>query len=155
MPIPFRADLRAFLTEFTERHRGVRLGQMFGLPAGYVGRRLCACLTTTPRRRRRGGPGSDGIIIRLPPDVARGEIAGRGEPYSREARAGAAPFDELRASRAGRGTKRTRRLGSWVMYRPRTIVDARRLVPVLELAARHIAERQVEALTGVRMRKRH
>jgi hypothetical protein len=120
VPIPFRADLRAFLTEFTERHRGVRLGQMFGLPAGYVGRRLFACLM------------EDGLIIRLPPDVARREITGRGAPYSR------------------RGTP----LGSWVMYRPRTIVEARRLVPVLEMAARHIAERQVEELTGVRIRKR-
>lgn len=128
MPIPFRADLRPFLTEFADRHRGVRLGQMFGLPAGYVGRRLFACLI------------EDGIIIRLPTDVARREIDGRGEPYSPAGGAGSAT--------------RTRRLGAWVMYRPRTIVDARRLVPVLELAARHIAERQVEELTGVRMRKR-
>jgi hypothetical protein len=46
-------------------------------------------------------------------------------------------------------------LGLWVIYRPRTIVAARGLVPVLELAARHIAERQVEDLTGVNVRKRH
>jgi len=122
VPIPFRADLRPFLTEFIERHRGVRLGTMFGLPAGYVGRRLFVCLL------------EDGLIIRLPPDVVRREIKGRGAPFTR------------------RGKGRT--LGSWVMYRPRTAVEARRLVPVLEFAARHTAERQVEDLTGVRLRKR-
>ncbi|MBI3046789.1 MAG: hypothetical protein HYY76_00605 [Acidobacteria bacterium] len=109
VPIPFRADLRAFLTEFVEQHRGVRLGQMFGLPAGYVGRRLFVCLI------------EDGVIVRLPPDVAQREIRTRGEPYSRRGRV----------------------LGMWVMYRPRSIAAARRLVPVLEVAARHIAERQL------------
>jgi len=84
---------------------------MFGLPAGYVGRRLFVCLL------------EDGLIIRLPPDVVRREIKGRGAPFTR------------------RGKGRT--LGSWVMYRPRTVVEARRLVPVLEVAARHIAERQM------------
>jgi hypothetical protein len=142
VPIPFRADLRAFLTEFTDRHRGVRPGQMFGLPAGYVGRRLFVCVI------------EDGIIIRLPSDIARREIKGRGEPFSRDGKAASARIDTLRASRAGRGATRTRPWGSWVMYRPRTIVEARRLVPLLELAARHVAERQVEDLTGVRIGKR-
>ena len=128
VPIPFRADLQTFLSEFVGQHRGVRLGRMFGLPAGYAGRRLFTCLI------------EDGIIVRLPADVARREIGTRGEPFSRKTRTGTA--------------SRTRRLGSWVMYRPRTLIDARRLVPVLEIAARHIAERQVEDLTGVPIRKR-
>lgn len=120
MPIPFRADLDTFLREFITEHRGVRLGKMFGLPAGYVGRRLFTCLM------------EDGIIVRLPNEVARREIRGRGTPYGR----------------------RGRMMGSWVMYRPRDAVDARRLVPVLEIAARHSAERQVEDMTGVRLRKK-
>jgi hypothetical protein len=120
VPIPFRADLRAVLTEFADQHRGVRLGRMFGLPAGYAGRRLFACLT------------EDGIIVRLPADVARREIEKHAQPYSR----------------------RNRPLGCWVMYRPRTIADTRRLAPVLEMAARHVAERQAEDLTGVRVRRR-
>ena len=120
MPIPFRADLQIFLTEFAEQHRGIRLGKMFGLPAGYVGRRLFACLM------------EDGIIVRLPNDVAKREIKGDGVPFSRRGRA----------------------MGSWVMYRPRRSVDARRLVPVLEIAARHMAERQVEEMTGVTLRRK-
>jgi len=118
--IPFRADLRAFLTEFTDQHSGVRLGRMFGLPAGYVGRRLFVCLM------------EDGIIVRLPVDVAQREIKKKAQPFSRKG-----------------GT-----LGAWVMYRPRTIVEARRLAPVLERAAQHVAERQVEDLTGLTVRRR-
>lgn len=109
MPIPFRAELEAFLAEFVAQHRGVRLWRMFGLPAAYVGRRLFVCAI------------EDGIIVRLPEEIARREIGTRGEPYSR----------------------RGRTMGAWVMYRPRNAVDARRLAPVLEIAARHIAERQV------------
>jgi hypothetical protein len=71
MPIPFRSELRAFLEEFAAHHRGVRLGQMFGLPAIYVGRRLVTCLI------------EDGIIVRLPEDAARRELrARRAVPYS-------------------------------------------------------------------------
>ena len=81
---------------------------MFGLPAGYVGRRLFACLM------------EDGIIVRLPDEIARREIRGRGRPYG----------------------KRSRAMGSWVMYHPRNRADARWLTPVLEMAARHAAERQ-------------
>lgn len=117
MPIPFRSDLRQFLDEFIDQHRGVRPGRMFGLPAGYVGRRLFTCLM------------EDGIIVRLPDDVVKKEIKTRGEPFSR----------------------RGRIMGSWVMYRPRTLAEARRLTPVLELAARNVAERQVEDLTGVKI----
>jgi hypothetical protein len=121
VPIPFRSELRAFLTEFAEAHRGVRLGQMFGLPAIYVGRRLVTCLI------------EDGIIVRLPTDLARQEIRSkRAKPYSRR----------------GRDT------GSWVMYTPRSAADARKLTPALERAAQEQAERQVEDLTGIKRRSR-
>lgn len=121
VPIPFRSDLEPFLREFITSHRGLRLGKMFGLPAGYVGRRLFACLL------------EDGVIVRLPVEVAKREItARRGKPYS----------------------PRRRATGSWVMYRPRDVVAARRLAPVLEISVRHIAERQAEELTGVKLRSR-
>jgi hypothetical protein len=117
MPIPFRAELRAFLTEFADEHRGVRLGQMFGLPAIYVGRRLVTCLM------------EDGIIVRLPGDLAKQEIQSkRGQPYSHGGR----------------------RPGQWVMYKPRNAADARRLTPTVERAARYQAERQVEDITGIK-----
>lgn len=119
VPIPFRGDLQAFLAEFVDQHRGVRLGRMFGLPAGFVGRRLFVCLM------------EDGIIVRLPEEVAMREIRTRGKPYSRRGRV----------------------MGSWVMYRPRNAAAARKLVPVLEIAARHIAERQVEDMTGVKLKR--
>lgn len=117
MAIPFRRELQPFLTEFADNHRGVRLGKMFGLPAVYVGRRLFACLI------------EDGIIVRLPNDIAR-----------RELRAGARPFSQ-----------RSRPMGAWVLYQPRSITAARRLTPLLEVAARHVARKQTEDLTGVRM----
>jgi hypothetical protein len=91
---------------------------MFGLPAGYVGRKLFTCLI------------EDGIIVRLPDDVARREIRSRhAAPYSQRGHA----------------------MGSWVMYRPRSPAHARRLAPMLELAARHVAERQTEEITGIRL----
>jgi hypothetical protein len=121
MPIPFRSELRAFLTEFAEEHRGVRLGQMFGLPAIYVGRRLVTCLI------------EDGIIVRLPAELAKQEIQSkRGKPFSR----------------------RGRTTGTWVLYTPRDASHARRLTATVERAARHIAERQVEDLTGIKRRSR-
>jgi len=121
VPIPFRSDLQSFLTEFMEQHRGTRLGRMFGLPAGYVGRKLFTCLI------------EDGIIVRLPDEVARREIRSKhGAPYSRRSHA----------------------MGRWVMYRPRSAAHARRLAPVLEVAARHVAERQTEEITGVKLPRR-
>ena len=117
MPIPFRSELVTFLTEFADEHRGVRLGKMFGLPAIYVGRRLVTCLI------------EDGIIVRLPNEVARNEIKSkRGKPYSR----------------------RGRETGSWVMYTPKSSLAARALTPTIEKAAREVAERQVEDLTGIK-----
>ena len=126
MPIPFRADLQAFLGEFIEEHPGTRRGTMFGVPAGYAGRRLFACVV------------EDGIIVRLPQDVAARELKGCGTR-----------FDGPALSRAGgRGGKTSRPgpLGTWVMYRPRTMTGARRLAPLLELAARHVAEGQTWAV---------
>lgn len=121
MPIPFRSDLQPFLDEFAREHRGVRLGKMFGLPAIYVGRKLVTCLM------------EDGIIVRLPKDMARDEIRSkRGTPYS----------------------QRGREMGNWVMYAPKNAAAARRLIPLIERAARHIAERQTEEITGIRRRTR-
>jgi len=60
----------------------------------------------------------NGIIVKLPVDIVRREIAHGAEPHERQGRV----------------------LRSWVMYRPRTIIDARRLWPVLELAARNAAD---------------
>lgn len=116
MPIPFRAELRAFLDEFADEHSGIRVGRMFGRPALYVGRRLFASVT------------EDGLIVRVPADVAAREVRNQGRRYSR---------------RAGP-------LGFWVLYRPRTIVDARRLSSVLEIAARHLALSHAEDLAGAK-----
>jgi hypothetical protein len=60
----------------------------------------------------------DGIIVKLPVDLVRREIARGARPHQRQGRV----------------------LRSWVLYRPRTIVDARRLWPILELAARNAAD---------------
>jgi hypothetical protein len=38
------------------------------------------------------------------------------------------------------------------MYCPRNSMDARRLTPVLEIAARNVAQKQVEDITGIRVR---
>ena len=117
MPIPYRSELTPFLEEFAVEHRGVRLGKMFGLPAVYAGRKLFACLI------------EEGIIIRLPDEIARRELRAGGKPYSR------------------RGGKP---MGTWIMYEPRSAAAAsRRLTRVLEIAARHVARRQTEELTGV------
>lgn len=120
MPIPYRQELTAFLDEFAEQHRGVRRGKMFGLPAIYVGRRLVTCLM------------EDGIVVRLPQDLADREIREReGKPL----------------------TSRGRAMGQWVAYRPRTAVAARRLTSLIENAVRHIAERQTEEITGIRLNR--
>ena len=130
MAIPFRADLQQLLAGFIEAHRGVRRGVMFGVPAAYAGRRMFACVL------------EDGLIIRLPPEVAARELKGRGTRFHGP-RALARPGTTPRTSRPGP-------VGIWVMYRPRRVADARRLTPLLEFAARHVAERQAEDLTGVR-----
>ena len=73
----------------------------------------------------------DGVIVRLPDAVAK-----------RELKAGARPFNERQ--RPGKP------MGAWILYEPRTAAAARRLTPVLEIAAQHVARRQTEELTGVK-----
>ena len=71
--VSFRADLTPFLAEFIEHHRGLRIGRMFGLPAGYAGRTLFVCLM------------EDGLIVKLPEHVAKEEVlGGKGSPFSRQ-----------------------------------------------------------------------
>jgi hypothetical protein len=101
--------MRSLLAEFGDAHRGVRVGQLFGVPAAYAGRRLFASLA------------DDGIVVRLPRELARREIAGGATPHTR-------------------GGAKADRTSAWVMYRPRTLVEARRLWPILEAAARCAAE---------------
>jgi hypothetical protein len=122
MPIAYRRELVPFIEEFAANHRGVRLGKMFGLPAVYAGRRLFACLI------------EDGVIVRLPDDVAKRELKAGARTYS------------------GRDRVATRKpFGSWIMYEPRSAAAARKLTPLLEIAARHVARRQTEELTGVKL----
>jgi hypothetical protein len=107
VPIAFRADLQPFLADFIDHHRGLRRGRMFGLPAGYAGRKMFVCLI------------EDGLIVKLPEQLAREEV-----------RSGnAAPF-----ARRGRPSK------AWIKYVPATAREAHRLAPLLELAARYVAE---------------
>lgn len=97
--------VRSWFTEFLNAHRGVRPGRLFGRPAAYAGRRVFAYLM------------EDGIIVKLPVDVARRERARGVEPHT------ATPGKD-----------------AWMTYRPRTADDARRLWPILELAARNAAD---------------
>jgi hypothetical protein len=75
----------------------------------------------------------EGIAVRLPEDVARREISER---------------------KAQPLTSRGRAMGRWVTYRPRTAMAARKLTSLLEVAVRHIAERQTEEITGISLRRR-
>jgi hypothetical protein len=70
--IAFRADLQPFLADFIEHHRGLRFGRMFGLPAGYAGRKMFVCLV------------EDGLIVKLPESLAKAELrGGRATPFIR------------------------------------------------------------------------
>ena len=80
---------------------------MFGLPAGYAGRRMFVCLI------------EDGLIVKLPERVAK---------------------DEVRGGHAAAFARRGRPSKSWVKYVPRNAREAARLAPVLEAAARYVAE---------------
>jgi hypothetical protein len=60
----------------------------------------------------------DGFIVKLPPGVAK---------------------DELRARKAIAFVRRGRASTSWIKYSPRTALDASRLAPILEIAARYAA----------------
>jgi len=80
---------------------------MFGLPAGYAGRRLFVYVM------------EDGLIVKLPEDVAKDEVRnGKAAMFRRQGKPGK----------------------SWVKYRPRTAREASRLAPILEVAARHVVE---------------
>jgi hypothetical protein len=80
---------------------------MFGLPAGYAGRKMFVCLV------------EDGLIVKLPEQVAREELR----------RGNATPF-----------TRRGKASRAWIKYVPRNAKEAHRLAPLLEVAARHVAE---------------
>ena len=80
---------------------------MFGLPAGYAGRKMFVCLI------------EDGLIVKLPERLAREELR----------RGNAAPF--MRGGKASKG---------WIKYVPRNARETLRLAPLLEVAARHVAE---------------
>jgi len=105
--IAFRADLQPFLAEFIEHHRGLRVGRMFGLPAGYAGRKMFVCLI------------EEGLIVKLPERVAK---------------------DEVRAGHAKVFVRRGRPSKKWIKYSPRNAREAGRLAPILEAAARYVAE---------------
>ena len=124
MPIAFRADLQPFLVEFIEHHRGLRIGRMFGLPAGYAGRRLFVCLM------------EDGLIVKLPEGVAKDEV--RSGQAVRDS--GFGIRDSSPESRVPNPARAGRASGVWVKYKPRTVREANRLSPILEVAARYVAE---------------
>lgn len=107
MAIAFRADLQPFLDDFIDHHRGLRIGRMFGRPAGYAGRKMFVCLM------------DDGLIVKLPERVAR---------------------DEVREGKASTFTMRGRPSKSWIKYAPRNPREVGRLAPILEVAARYVAE---------------
>ena len=107
MAIAFRADLQPFLADFVEQHRGLRIGKMFGRPAGYAGRKMFVCLM------------DDGVIVKLPERVAK---------------------EEVREGKAAIFTMRGRPSKAWIKYSPRSAREAGRLAPILEVAARYVAE---------------
>jgi hypothetical protein len=80
---------------------------MFGLPAGYAGRKMFVCLI------------EEGLIVKLPEGVAK---------------------DEVRARKAETFVRRGRPSKNWIKYSPRNAREAGRLAPILEVAARYVAE---------------
>jgi hypothetical protein len=71
----FRSDLQPFLADFIDHHRGLRIGRMFGRPAGYAGRKMFVCLM------------DDGLIVKLPEQVAKHEVRdGSAEVFMRNGR---------------------------------------------------------------------
>jgi len=116
--IAFRADLQPFLADFIEQHRGLRAGRMFGLPAGYAGRKMFVCLM------------EDGLIVKLPVHVAKAEV--------RERRC---TRDSGFGIRDSNPESRDPNPGSvWVKYTPRNAREAGRLAPILEVAARYVVD---------------
>ena len=120
MAIAFRADLQPFLAEFIEHHRGLRIGRMFGLPAGYAGRKMFVCLI------------EDGLRVKLPTHVAKAEV-----------RARRCVRDSGFGIRDSNPQSRVPNPGSvWVKYTPRNAREAGRLAPILEVAARYVVDVQ-------------
>jgi hypothetical protein len=117
----FPADLQPFLAEFIEHHRGLRIGRMFGMPAGYAGRKLFVCLM------------DDGVVVKLPEHIAKDEV--RSGRASRDSGFGSRDSNpESRVPSPGRAG------GVWVKYTPCTAREATRLTPILEVAARHVVQ---------------
>lgn len=71
----YRRDLERALVEFVGARRGLRLGRMFGVPAGFAGRRMFACAI------------DDGLAVRLSPDGVRRERARGVRPFAPGGRA--------------------------------------------------------------------
>lgn len=59
-----RRDLRAALEAFVATHRGLRVGRVFGAPAGFAGRRVFARLSDA------------GLQLRLPRSVRDAKLSG-------------------------------------------------------------------------------
>ncbi len=118
MAIAFRANLQPFLAEFIEHRRGLRIGRMFGLPAGYAGRKMFVCLIEDGLR-------SSCLRMWQKPKCAREDAFG-----NRDSGFGIRDSNpESRASNPG---------SVWVKYVPRNAREAARLAPVLEAAARYV-----------------
>ena len=71
----YRKDLERALDEFVSARRGLRLGRMFGAPAGFAGRRMFACAI------------DDGLAVRLPPEAVRRERVRGVRPFAPGGRA--------------------------------------------------------------------
>jgi hypothetical protein len=110
----WRQDLEEYLAGFVAGHRGLRFGRMFGMPAGYAGRRLFSCVF------------EDGITAKLPPQAM---AAAR--------KHGATPWNPI--ARGATAKPKPRRMNHWVIFRPRTRRAADAVGPFLEIAARHVA----------------
>jgi hypothetical protein len=110
----WRQDLEEYLAGFVAGHRGLRFGRMFGMPAGYAGRRLFSCVF------------EDGITAKLPP-----------EAMAAARKHGATPWNPIKRSTTAR--PKAPRETPWVIFRPRTRRAADAIGPFLEIAARHVA----------------
>jgi hypothetical protein len=89
---------------------------MFGRPAGYAGRKMFVCLM------------DDGLLVKLPARIAKDEV-----------RAGRACRDSGFGTRVSNPESRIPN-PVWIKYSPRSARDAGRLAPILEVAARYVAE---------------
>lgn len=114
MRFAWRKDLEEYLAGFVAGHRGLRFGRMFGMPAGYAGRRLFSCVF------------EDGITAKLPADAM---AAAR--------KHGATAWNPIAPSAATK--PKPRKMNHWVIFRPRTRRAADAIGPFLEIAARHVA----------------